>query len=404
MKAILALLVATAVLAGCASNDNNTNTSSTPVSTTTTSSTPASSTPASSTPVSSTPVSSTPSSPTPTGTPQQQAETLLAQAAQQPANSFAITWTATNGTTLATGKFVNDTAHQTMLFTLDLRVADPEASLAAGEITFYTTPAGTVWLLNGTAYALAPQQSEAFGQSAPQPEKIGGSFEESPFANGTVTSVTSTTYKGLAAYDVAGTDEHGAPIHVVLYKNPTRFAYIEGRADAESTMDMPQLANSTMRLEFLETSVAPTPSTTVTRAMGLVHDSTATMGTLNGTWTFRANGSLPVSDVRLVILAPSEESMSGAGMPDPRTSTPVWNVTLASLPHSEGGVSATFSDNDHDGKVSYGDTLTLTQSDQGQYIAALYDPQTGTFVVPGFGLLAGLGVLVLAAIALRRRG
>jgi uncharacterized protein (TIGR03382 family) len=68
---------------------------------------------------------------------------------------------------------------------------------------------------------------------------------------------------------------------------------------------------------------------------------------------------------------------------------------------SQDGATLTFTDADHDGKVSKGDTLRFDGGEGARVV--LYDTKTGTYVVPGPALLFALAGLGVAALLLRRR-
>ncbi|MFA5862932.1 MAG: hypothetical protein WDA16_14665, partial [Candidatus Thermoplasmatota archaeon] len=143
-----------------------------------------------------------------------------------------------------------------------------------------------------------------------------------------------------------------------------------------------------------------------TRALGLAYSSDhSAMSSSSGpvTWTFLVSGGVSTSEVEAQVKdtanATGDEGADISQVPT------AWSLKLSDGARTRGDVTVAFNDNDHDNKVSKGDTLTFssTDPDAGPPTVMLYDTVTKTYVVPGPGFLFGGLCIVALAMVLRRR-
>lgn len=165
----------------------------------------------------------------------------------------------------------------------------------------------------------------------------------------------------------------------------------------------PKWSRSRVVASFLyEGEVTYTVPERVLRAHSLAFNRSAPFaGAATDTWTFLSGGVIPLSDMEVRVLRPA----AGANASDPTKGTLLWSVPLAPGTGSRLNVTLTFDDADHDGRVSKGDTLRIDRAtaDARSFLVALFDKVSGTYVLPGAGLLALLAGLAVVAAAARAR-
>lgn len=327
------------------------------------------------------------------------------------------------------GRFDNATQRSYLTMTLD---ADMLANLTGGEapmggggdqvIQVYAAPAGSLYLVNGTAFVFPPSEGEEDGGFVPSPgEGPAGAFldpEETLLAfaeeNLNVTSVTPTVHRGRPAVVVAAEtkeENRTMPVKVTLFLDPARIARVEAALPADEDEDEDEegaFAGGHAEADFYygdEVEVAPPES--VVRALGLAYRSDrepfSFEESANFTWTFLHSEGIPLDEVEAHVKGEPEDEgdadFSLAGIPN------VFTMRLSEGERTEGGVTLTFTDADGDGEVSAGDTLSV-RVPEGEALptVALYDAKTGTYVVPGPGLaLAALAAAGAAALLQRKR-
>lgn len=363
----------------------------------------------------------------------EQARQMLTQAGQNMPDKFGMEMSLTkNGQELMAmdGAFDNTTETAYMEIRVDPSIAntgddeetdaDQLAALAAGGLSLYMTPDGVIYILNDTAFAF-PKDEEGSDSFVPSPEETPfGEFLDPTEAFGdidenvTVTSVRPITYKGKAAYEIQATlaDEDEGPTNgtFTVYANPQRLARIEADMPAgEDESDSLSGGRAVVDLLYDDEVDVQVPERAL-RASALRYDGGGfdfTGGSSSEkTWTFQASpGVVPLDEVEAQVkdmAAMGEE----AGGPDSFSRAPtLWSMKLSEGTKTQGGVTLAFTDADGDGKVSAGDTLRITGEDENGMPAqvALYDAETGTYVVPGAGVaLAALAALG-AALLLRRK-
>ncbi|GEM_PF-6569236 len=304
--------------------------------------------------------------------------------------------------------------------------AEAAAFLKSG-FSIYTTKEGSLYLANGTAFVFPPANESGQGSSmVPSPEKspfgqflsptdVVGAFQGS---NVSVVSAEPTTCHGQAAVRVVfSAKEQGQPTNAtadVLNSQPPRLCHLETTLPKESGSGAAAdpFSGATTQIDFYYNGeLALQVPESVTRAVGLRYTSDKlpfSSGSgdqpSNVTWTFESSGGIPLSEVSVEV---KDASGAGSGSADSMSfgaQPTLWSMTLSEGHKTQGGVTLTFTDKDGDGKVSKGDTLLVqTGSGQEPATAVLKDLKTGTYVVPAPGLALVLGLLGLAALALRRR-
>lgn len=364
---------------------------------------------------------------------QAQAQSLLSQAGSSMPDRYGMDVTMTKaGAEVLTmnGAFDNATGEAYIRVTMDPTVLqtpgddtggfEEAAALFAQGFALYTTRGGTVYIVNDTAFTFPASESgedsfipspdeSPFGEFL-KPDEAFGELDE----NVTIHSVRSITHKGKAAAEIEATlrgdEDETTNATIIVYRSPARLARIsadlpqtseDGEADplggAHAVVDL--LYDSEVEIEVPERA---------TRAAGLLYKSDGSFGGFGGsggptTWTFQNAGGIPLAEVE--VQAKDVSSMGEEqGSLDALAQAPtLWTMKLSEGTHTDGGVTVTFTDTDGDGKVSPGDTLSYSGEDENGMPPqlVLYDTVSGTYVVPGAGLL--LAALALAGVALLLR-
>jgi hypothetical protein len=363
----------------------------------------------------------------------EQAQGLLATAATDLPEQVGVTMALTQGSATVltiTADFDNATQTSDITMTGDLGALVPatEAGAAGGQLPksfeIFSTKTQFVLTANGTAFVLSTEQLQQFSKEAGGASGSGSpaswaSAGSSPFAphelfqnltgaNATVTSVTPTTWKGQSAVQVDAQITNGSGqkenVTVVLSTgSQPRILHLE----SSDIHGLPAGTRASADFAYgADVKVQPSPATS--RAASLAYSSQPQQGDANGNvWTFTASGGVSPSDVQ-VVLKNASSGMGGSGgmasgmdyakMPE------LFHVALSDAPKTQDGITVSYADNDHDGTVSKGDTVTITMGqDAPPATPILYDAKSGTYVVPGVGLLALVGVAAFVALALRRR-
>lgn len=301
-------------------------------------------------------------------------------------------------------------------------MGEAAAAMFANGFAMYTTPAGTVLLFNGTAFAMPPANESSTGGFATDqgafgdvtdPESMLGALGE---ADVNVTNVKGVLFKGKPALeiDVRHEDDEGRQVEstVTVYTQTNRVAHIESvlPTGAGSSGQDP-FAGATFVGDFLYGDEASLQvSEAARRAHGLSYKSDQNPFSFGSerpeaiTWTFQVDGDVPLGEVEVQVKdsSGSEGGMGAAGGADWTKMPTLWSMTLSEKTKAQDGLTLTFTDADNDGKVSQGDTLRIDA--EGDYpTVVLRDTKTNTYVVPGFEALALLGAVGLLALALRRR-
>lgn len=358
-----------------------------------------------------------------------QAKTLLDQAAANPPQKVAAQAAITKGShTLVRINGTFDNATDTQYLQVS---GDPQAlgglggaagggsealeGVIAGGFTIYASPQGSIYLVNGTAIVFPPEN--ASGRAAPGVP----SPSESPFrgfltpdetlagltaANVTVKSVNSTVYRGKPALQLtlSGGDLGSEPI-VTLFTNPVRIARVEGVAPSDPESPADPFGGATFTVDFFYDAEArmDVPAA-ATRAVGLsyVSDASPFGGDPSApvTWTFQSSAGIPLAEVEAQVKDLSQADPSDVS--SFAAAPTLWSMKLSEGTKAQESATLTFTDADHDGKVSKGDTLRFEGGDGGARVV-LYDTKTGTYVVPGPALLLALAGVGVAALLLRRR-
>lgn len=289
--------------------------------------------------------------------------------------------------------------------------------LFQGGFSLYSSPEGSLYLVNGTALAFPPGNESgrsAVGVPSPsespfgaflEPEQVLGALHE---ADVTVKSVNSTVYRGKPALQITLSREEGnvtvEPV-VTLFTEPVRIARVEGVAPRDPASPADPFAGATFAADFYyDNEVTMEVPEAATRAVGLsyVSDQPPVGGDPEApvTWTFQSSAGVPLAEVEAQV-----KDTSGAGPGDLAgigALPTLWSMRLSEGSKTQDGAALTFTDADGDGTVSKGDTLRF-EGGQGARVV-LYDTETGTYVIPSAGLLLGLAGLGVAALLLRRRG
>ena len=365
----------------------------------------------------------------------EQARAMLTEAGQNMPDKFGMKMSLTkNGQELMAmdGAFDNTTETAYMEIKVDPAIADQGgedggdaedlAALVQNGLTLYMTPEGVVYIINDTAFAF-PAGEEGEDSFVPSPEETPfGEFLDPTEAFGdidenvTVTSVRPITYKGKAAYEIQATlrgeEDEATNGTFTVYASPKRLAKIEAdMPEGEDASDPLSGGHAVVDLLYDDEVDIKVPER-ATRAAALRYDGGGFDfggGSDDGkTWTFQASpGTVPLGEVEAQV---KDVSSMGdeAGGPDSFSRAPtLWSMKLTEGTKTQDGVTLTFTDADNDGKVSMGDTLRITGEDANGMPpqVALYDTKTGTYVIPGAGLLlVALALAGAAALAGAMRG
>ena len=410
-RALLAtLLLASLVLAGCASNNNSPNGGTTPDSTATTPSS---------------------SQLTPAG-----AKAMLESAAKNVPDKFGMSALVFQGARQIMSMNASfDNASKTSY--VELR-GDPAAfggasasneeaaALFQNGFSIYTTKEGSLYFANNTAFVFPPAnesgkgsslvpspESSAFGNFL-SPEDAVGAFAGS---NTTVQSVTATTCHGQGAVRVVFASQEGGQNVTatgdLLNTNPPRLCHIETSLPKNPQSPADPFAGATMRADFYynDELKLETPES-VTRAVGLLYASSKPPFSFGGsgeeptnfTWTFSNSAGIALSEVEVQVKDETGGSSSStSGATDLATLPTKMSMKLSEHTKTQDGVTLTFTDVDGDGKVSKGDKLDVVgPSGEPAPVVVMKDLKTGIYVVPGFEL-AFVALAMLGAVALARR-
>lgn len=352
------------------------------------------------------------------------AAALFTQAAGEMPDRYGVKMSATkNGTELMAGDAVFDEPAQTTYFAMSFDPSlveeassgmDAEAFSQLGVIAVYASPAGNAILVNGSVMVTPPDEDSPFTSAAEeqdgfqalaQPDQMLLDFSDE---NITVHSVTPTTLRGKAAFEVEATlaDEGGETqnITVWLFQDPARVGRFEMTTPVENGDDDP-FAGAVMAVDLLyddeiELDVPPG----LVRALGLRWESNrASFGGFGGyggeeegpeVWTFQSSGGIALSEVVAEVT-----TSSSFGEP----AEPEWTMPLSDGSKAQDGITLTFADVDGDGKLSVNDTLTIERAEDAAGTVMLQDTVSGYRIVPGAGFLYAAFALVGLAWVARRR-
>lgn len=234
-----------------------------------------------------------------------------------------------------------------------------------------------------------------------------------------VASARPVTFRGADAVemDIEATNEDGerdTGKAIVMVDGPA-LARLQMQGDGSDSGD--PFANALVTLDFLErgTLGIETPQFVV-RAMGLGYKSDDNPydftsgddeeGPHNETWTFWGDANVPLSEVLVLVKAPSDDGDDPFGGPTFENVTDretLWSFRLSDGAKTEGNLTLSFVDADANGEVSPGDKLVILDTSGEQPKLVLYDEKTGTHVVPAPAFALVLGALALLAVAMRRR-
>lgn len=292
------------------------------------------------------------------------------------------------------------------------------AKFLSNGITVYTTKEGSLYLANGTAFVFPPSNSSDRPGFVPSPDKspLGAFMNPAETLTGldknvTVKSVEPTTFKGRSAVKlVVGSVENNSNVEatVIVYASSQRIAHVETTLPKDARNPSDPLGGATVLADFLydnevSTSIPPNAA----RALGLAyksdHDAMSPSSSGPVTWTFLASGGVATSEVEAQVK--DTANATGNEGTDITKQPTAWALRLSDGTKTQADVSLTFNDNDHDQKVSKGDTLVFSNANPESEppTVVLYDTVTKTYVVPGPGtFLIGLCVVALA-LALRRK-
>ncbi|HWH08493.1 MAG TPA: hypothetical protein VNX21_04780, partial [Candidatus Thermoplasmatota archaeon] len=292
---------------------------------------------------------------------------------------------------------------------------DGLAPALADGFSFYATRDGIVYLVNDTAFAFPASESgeqsfvpspedSPFGQFLDPTEAFGDLGD-----NVTVNEVRPITHKGKAAYemDVAlhGEDDSLHNVTIVMYRDPARLARLEGDIPAGEGED-DELGGGHAIVEMsYDGDVEMEVPERAKRAAGLRYDGGGFSfgGDEPKTWTFKGGAGIPLAEVEAQVKDIAEATGED---PEGLSKAPTrWSMKLSEGTKTQDGVTLAFTDADGDGKVSAGDTLRIEGADEDGMPpqVVLYDAKTGTYVVPGAGLLLAGLALAAAALLLRRK-
>ncbi|HUR68197.1 MAG TPA: hypothetical protein VM370_03055 [Candidatus Thermoplasmatota archaeon] len=359
-----------------------------------------------------------------------EAQSLFAQASGNVPEKYGMDMKAVRGSTQLMGAQAayDQTANVSFFhMTMDETLLEQMGSGAGGmggmmgdasafkDVSVYASPQGNAILVNGTVMLTKPEQN-GFGEDSEgfstlsDPEAF---LEGMKSDNFTVNSVTPTTLRGKGALKLDATVvEDGARQNVTvwLFQDPTRIARLEAAMPAEGSGgdgdegDTPDpFRGATMQIDLLyDDEVTTRIPADLARALGLRYESNRMSFTFGGgdasepeMWTFQASpATIPLGEVEAQV--GSMEDMTH----------PAWTMPLTVGTKTQDGLTITFADKDHDGKVGLRDTLTVERGDDDEGLqVVLKDTKTGLLVVPGAGAaIAALAGVVGALLAGRRRG
>ncbi|MEA3199404.1 MAG: hypothetical protein QOE90_832 [Thermoplasmata archaeon] len=366
----------------------------------------------------------TPGSQTPPGSTltADSAQAMLASALQSPPDRFHVAiqfWKGTDLVATSNATYLNDTkeAYLEVGGGLVGRLS-PTGSLPFSSLTVYKGPNGIVASGPSTSLVLPPEN--ASGQSSLLLNQARGSGL-APFLSGgsalaylegdqvKVQSVEPTTCAGQSAVRVTFNhtvqSQSNVAVADLLTTQPPRLCHLETTMPTRANAQADPTSGASVRADFLYDSQVPAIPAAAKDALGLLYEKSGATNTSHQVWTFKGAPVRSLSDVSIEVKQPSDSSSGPAGFsfPDYPTMTTAWSMTLDQSPKTQDGLTLAFADNDHDGKVSAGDTLTIDNANGDLPPIVLKDLKTGTYVVPGPGLALGLGVLALAALLARGR-
>ncbi len=363
---------------------------------------------------------------------------LLTAAGQEFPNRFGFEFRAfdINGTEMLVMKGGIDNATKTSYMEVrgDAAAFGEEAGQAGDLLTngfsLYSTPEGSLYIINDTAYTFPPDDDKTEGGMVPSPSE--NPFEElvnpeqlfSEFGaeNVTIVSVKPVTYRGKGAVEIAFTvkdDSENVNGKMVFFQNPTRVAYFEadgpiGKMDKDASTSgetFDRIAKFAGDFYYEDAKIDPPAN--AKRALGLAYESDGDAFNYNDgsdsenkttTWTFLSSGGIALNEVEIQAKESSGGGGMGPGSSEFATMTTLWSMKLSEGTATHDATTVTFNDKDGDGKLSKGDTLTtVTTGDGAAPTLVLHDTVTGLYVVPGFAPLLGMLALLGVALILRRR-
>lgn len=290
--------------------------------------------------------------------------------------------------------------------------------LAAG-FSIYATPAGALYHANGTSYVFPGAAPESQGLVPPPQQSPFGQFLEPEHALGlfrddvNVTGVTPLLHRGKAAIEVdLEARREGEPVDatVILFTNPVRIAHVESVLPRDPENPADPFGGALLTGDFwYDAEVKLQPPEAVKRSLGLAFQSDRNPFDFGGarptTWTFQASEGIPLDEVEAQVK--NVTGMDGgddvAGL-DAGALPTRFAMKLSEGDRTEGGVTLTFADNDGDGKVSKGDTLSIAHDGEGEPpMVVLHDVKSGAYVVPGPGAFILVGLVGVLAVLLRRK-
>lgn len=354
-----------------------------------------------------------------------EAEALFTRAADNMPDRFGFAFEAksANGSQLMTMEGAFDNATQRAY--LELKgdpaafgeAADEEAQDFFREgFSVYTTPEGSLYLVNGTAFVFPPGEEDDDGfVPSPEDSPVGEFLDPETFLAGisgeeggiNVTSVRPLSYRGKAAIEVAFTStQEGETMEgkAILFTSPERLAHVEvdnlGGGSEGTPLDQATFVGDFYYDDEAQVQIP----TEVQRALGLAYESDASpFGGSEGpvTWTFLIDGGIALSEVEVV--AKSADA-AASGEFDIKGAPTLWTFALTDGNATHEGVTIAFNDADADGKVSQGDTLVVTVPEDAEMPSlVLHDKVTDIYVVPGPALALVAALLGALALAMRRR-
>lgn len=291
------------------------------------------------------------------------------------------------------------------------------AFLAKG-FTMYSTPEGSLFLVNGTAYTFPPDDEEEgdgpfeVPDESPMGALLAGDEILRSYGNDSdvvVTSVTPTLYRGRPAIEIVATgaeDNETFTAKIVVFTSPRRIAHIETVLPADENESAANPFNgATMKGDFFyEGEVDLDAPESVVRALALGYTS-GSAGFFGGDgselrWTFLHDGGVALDEVEVHVKEASQDSESM----DATAQRTLWSMKLSDGTKTQDGVTITFTDADGDSKVSANDTLVASVADDGiMPPIVLYDTVTGLYVVPSAGVVLALLALAGVAVLVARR-
>lgn len=350
-----------------------------------------------------------------------QAQSLLMAALQSPPSRFSVEmgfWHGTQEVATSKATYLNESGETYLVASGALLNQLKALGVSADEVAIYKGPTGFAVTTNGTTLVLPPESQG--GQST----ALMGQARNSglaPFLSGPgalaylqgeqvqVKSVEPTTCNGEPATRVTFNHTVQAQENVatadVLAGSPPRLCHLETSLPTRANAQADPLNGANVRADFrYESEVAAIPAD-AKAPLGLLYQKSSATDPKHQVWTFQgASGRTPAQVSIEVKDASAASGSAGFGFVNYAAMPTAWSASLDQLPKTQDGVTLAFADNDHDGKVSAGDTLTLDTTGDQLPPVLLKDLATGTYVVPGPGALAGLAVLGVAALLLRRHG